>query len=120
MKLHALTRVLFSPCYFLVVAMILLAGSAAGQIAPPAPADRTTADENFELKIGESRATEQSYIRSTSVDININTLSVRAGAEVRAQRIDILLRAVTGTVRFRASLQSLQHLIERARALPKR
>lgn len=117
MKLHALTRVLFLPCSFLVAAMIIFAGSAAGQTEP---VDPLSVDENFELNIGESREVEQFYERSTSVYIDTANLSVRVGAEVRAQRIDILLRGVTGRVRFRASLESLQHLIERARALPKR
>lgn len=119
MTLHALTRVLFFPCSFLVAAMIF-AGNAAGQTRPDAPADQLSVDENFELNIGESREAEQFYKRSTSINIDTPNLSVRVGAEVRAQRIDIMLRAVNGRVRFRASLESLQHLIERARALPKR
>jgi len=120
MKQHAFTRVLFFPCSFLVAAIILFAGSAAGQTRPGVPVDQLSADENFELNIGESREVEQFYKRSTSVDIHTPNLSVGVGAEVRAQRIDLRLRGVSGRVLFRATLESLQHLIERARALPNR
>jgi len=78
-------------------------------------APRTTADENFTLSIKEERTTETNYERSTAVEVSgkENGLLVRVGASVRAQKIDIVLRGITGNVRFRASLETLiQRLLE--------
>ena len=72
----------------------------------------TTANEDYELKIGESRKTETDYVRSTAVAVNQSNVSVGVGAEVRARQIDVLLRGVTGRVRFRASLESLRRRLE--------
>ena len=112
MKPSALTSVPFFLCCFLAV-IIFFPSLSAGQ-----EPDRSQADENFELDIKENRVREQNYQRSTRVEIQ-GSVMVGAGAEVRAQQIDILVRGVTGRVRFRASLGSLQGLIERARAVPK-
>ncbi|MDQ3800042.1 MAG: hypothetical protein M3384_11355, partial [Acidobacteriota bacterium] len=73
----------------------------------------TTADEDFELNIGESRTTENDYRRSTGVEINRANVSVGVGAAVSARRIDLLLRGVTGSVRLRASLEAIRRRIER-------
>lgn len=105
------------------IAFILLIGSsvtANGQQTPPvAPPTRPAAvvNENFELNIGERRITEQYYERSTSVTTgepeDEKGMSVNVGAIVQAERVEILLRGITGTVRFRASLESLRQRIER-------
>lgn len=71
---------------------------------------RTNADENFELNIAERRITRRDFEASTSVEAGEESargLRLRVGVEVYASEIDILLRNVRGSVRFRASLERL-------------
>lgn len=79
-------------------------------------APQTTADENFTLNIKEERVTETNYERSTAVEVGDRNkaagLLVRVGATVRAQRIDIILRGITGSGRFRASLETIRRLLD--------
>ena len=79
--------------------------------------DKSEADEDFTLNITEERSTETNYERSTAVELGDaeNNFSVRVGALVRAQTIDITLRGITGRVRFRASLEKLSRVFERGR-----
>lgn len=104
---------LFSFGIFLI-AFAVLHSTVLAQTAPPE--NKTTADENFQLNIGEKRTVEKNYERSTQVSINSDnsqkSLSVGVGAAVKAESINITLRGITGTVRFRASLESLQQRIE--------
>ena len=109
MKLIAFLRALFFVCG-LCAASLVFSGDARGQNPTATPMD--TADEDFELNIDESRTTESNYERSTSVKVNSANVSVGVGASVGAQRIDLLLRGVTGRVRFRASLDALRRRIE--------
>ncbi len=90
--------------------------------APPPPAattpqTRSTADENFDVNIGERRITENDYEASVSVAVGeegARGLNLRVGVAVGARSIDVLLRNVQGHVRFRATLeQILQRLNER-------
>lgn len=102
---------------FFVLSMLFLACAANGQEnKPPENEKRTTADETFTLNIAESHVTETAYQRSTEVGIGGATdnsaVEVRAGASVRAQNITITLRGVTGSVRFRASLEKLRRLFQ--------
>lgn len=117
MKFRALSRSLFFAFGFLA-AVYFSPGIACGQTSTAPVADSVTADENLELNITESRITEENYRRSTRVAVgnenNEKGLSVGVGAIVQAKKIDILLRGVTGTVRFRASLAEIQTLIEKA------
>jgi hypothetical protein len=72
------------------------------------PAPRIQADETFELNISEKHFTEQNFEASTSVGFttaDAKKLSLLIGVAVRAQTIKVDLRNVTGTVRFRGSLQ---------------
>jgi hypothetical protein len=72
-----------------------------------ARADRTNADENFELNITERRITERDFAASTTVEAGEETargLRLRVGVEVGAEDINVLLRNVRGRVRFRATL----------------
>jgi hypothetical protein len=108
MKSIALLRVLFFACA-LVAASLIFSGDARGQ-NQTAPAN-DAADEDFELNIGDSRTTESNYKRSTNVEINEANVSVGVGATVQAQKIDLLLRGVTGRVRFRASLEAIRRRI---------
>ena len=71
---------------------------------------RTTADENFELNIGERRITEGDYEASVSVAVgeeSAHGLNLRVGVAVGASQIDVLLRNVRGRVRFRATLEQI-------------
>ncbi|MDX6692403.1 MAG: hypothetical protein QOF02_6 [Blastocatellia bacterium] len=70
-------------------------------------ANRTNADETFDLNITERRITERDFAASTSVEVGEETargLLLRVGVGVGADEIDVLLRNVRGHVRFRASL----------------
>ncbi len=77
---------------------------------------RTSADENFQLNITESRVTEINYERSTSValfsDTNGSGINLRVGATATGAKIEITLLNVTGNVRFRASLDAIRKRIE--------
>jgi len=67
-------------------------------------------DRTFELNIGEKRISEQNYHASTAVTLppEIRTgLKLRIGADLTADRIDVLLRNVKGKVRFKGTLQPL-------------
>ena len=76
----------------------------------------TSADENFQLNIPESRVTETNYERSTSValsgDSNRRGIFLRVGATATGEKIEITLLNVTGNVRFRASLDEIKKRIE--------
>lgn len=77
------------------------------QPAASGAAQRTEADENFELNIAERRITERDFAASTSVEAGEESargLRLRVGVEVGASEIDLLLRNVRGSVRFRATL----------------
>ena len=101
LRLLSLAALLVLPCAFSVKAQ-------EGRQAN-APA-RTSADESSQLDIPERRITRDSYRAATSVEIGGETagaVSLRVGAEVTATTIDVLLRGVTGQVRFKASLDPL-------------
>jgi hypothetical protein len=70
---------------------------------------RTTADETFVLNITERRITESNYEASTAVEIarRDDGVSVRVGVGFVAEQINVLLRNVSGQVRFRASLEPI-------------
>jgi hypothetical protein len=112
MKANALPRALFFAGGLFVAALTFAADARAQNPSATPTENKVTADENFDLNITESRTTETNYERSTSIEINNASVSVGVGAAVRAQRIDILLRGVTGTVRFRASLERLRRRVE--------
>lgn len=85
------------------------------QTAPEAT--QSSADEDFELNIGERRITRDDYEASVSVAVGeegARGLNLRVGVAVGASQIDVLLRNVRGRVRFRATLeQVLRRLNER-------
>ncbi|HEX8369943.1 MAG TPA: hypothetical protein VF604_15460 [Pyrinomonadaceae bacterium] len=112
MKSIALLRVLFFVCA-LVAASLIFSAAARGQSQTPTPTTETT-DEDFELNIDDSRTTESNYKRSTGVEISEANVSIGVGATVSAQKIDLLLRGVTGRVRFRASLETIRRRIAQA------
>jgi hypothetical protein len=80
---------------------------------------RTSADETFELNIGERRITRREFTASTSVEAGeerAKGLSLRVGVELGASSIDVLLRNVRGQVRFRASLERVLDRINSRRS----
>lgn len=85
---------------------------------PVAPAARADADESFELNIAERRITEQNFFASTTVSAGeegARGLDLRVGVAVGAERIDVTLRNVRGSVRFRGSLEALRRVLEARR-----
>jgi hypothetical protein len=80
---------------------------------------RSNADETFELNISERRITEQNFNASTSVEAGEESargLRLRIGVGVGAEQIDVLLRNVHGSVRFRGTLDRVLELINSRRA----
>ena len=95
------------------------------QRLPPAadPVQRVSADETFDLNIVERRTTENDFYAATSVGFASREgkhVSMNVGVEVRAGKIDVLMRNVTGTVRFRGSIQRILDLINSRPARPPR
>lgn len=87
------------------------------QESPKSNESKTKADENFTLNIMQERTSETNFERSKSVQIGGNNqktdLLIRVGAAVSAQKIDLTLRGITGSGRFRASLEIIERLIKR-------
>ena len=82
--------------------------------APPIHSSLVEADELFVLDIKERRIFERNFEASTAVGVGADDrtgVSVKAGVSLQAQSIDVLLRNVSGTVRFRGSLQRIVDLI---------
>lgn len=114
---HQLLRLTYS--FFLIVCIAAVAAAqtsdngnpptnAAPSSAAAQSANRTSADETFDLNITERRITERDFAASTSVEAGEETargLTLRVGVAVGADEINVLLRNVRGHVRFRASLE---------------
>ncbi|MFY9620549.1 MAG: hypothetical protein WAQ99_12135 [Pyrinomonadaceae bacterium] len=113
-----------------IVSMLAIISSAAMYCAgqqklppPPDPVQRVSADETFDLNIVERRITETDFFASTSVGFHSRegkNVSMNVGVEVRAGKIDVLMRNVTGTVRFRGSIQKILDRINSRPARPQR
>ncbi len=92
----------------LALVFLFLAASSALALAQSEPqANRTTADETFELNITERRIVERDFAASTTVEAGDETargLWLRVGVSVGAEEINVLLRNVRGRVSFRATL----------------
>lgn len=97
---------------------------ASQQRLPPADTvQRVSTDETFDLNIVERRITENDFFAATSVGFDSRdgkNVSMNVGVEVRAGKIDVLMRNVTGTVRFRGSVQKILDLINSRPARPPR
>ncbi len=75
-------------------------------------------DEKFELNISERRITEHDFFASTAIEAGEGSargLSLRVGVALGASEIDVLLRNVRGSVRFRGSLDVLQRILDARR-----
>ena len=76
----------------------------------------TDIDEDFELNITERRITETDFVRSTRAELSAENIRLQVGVGAEARRIDVILRGVTGRVRFRASLEQIRQRIARLRS----
>lgn len=80
------------------------------------PTARTTADESFDLDIPLRRITEEKFHAATDITAEAgNALCLRVGAVASAETIELLLRGVRGSVRFRASLGPVLRLLDARR-----
>lgn len=93
----------------------------------PAPRDNaqaprpesSNADEDFELNIDQRRIHEADFHAETAVSTDgTRGLQLNVGVALRASDIDVLLRNVRGSVRFRASLDTVLRLLDAHRAAP--
>jgi hypothetical protein len=121
-------------CLMLFASAVLAVGqtdagdrAGSGTTAQNTPSDitaqRTSADETFELNITERRITRRDYENSTSVEVfgeGTRGVNLRVGVAVGATSIDVLLRNVRGRVRFRGSLEQLLQRINARRPPPLR
>ena len=80
---------------------------------PPIHSSLVQADELFVLDIKERRISEKNFAAETAVAIGEDDrgVSVKAGVSLQAQSIEVLLRNISGTVRFRGSLQRILDLV---------
>jgi hypothetical protein len=106
---------LFAPA---AIAQTGAAGPRAGESAPSSRPDAqthagATADESFGLDIPSRRISEEEFHASTAVSAvgGDGALRLRVGAVVTAARIELLLRNVRGSVRFRADLGPVLRLL---------
>ena len=83
---------------------------------PPAPPPA----ETFHLDIAERRIHEEGFFASTALRLQSRDggIAVAAGAAVSARTVDIVLRNVKGTVRFRADGRRLERLTSAAAPSP--
>jgi hypothetical protein len=73
---------------------------------------RPNADETFELNIVERRYSQENFAASTAVGTSgERNLNLDIGVALSAGRIDLLLRNVHGTVRFRGSLDRILEIV---------
>ncbi|HEV7902323.1 MAG TPA: hypothetical protein VGO96_00675 [Pyrinomonadaceae bacterium] len=90
----------------------------AAPTATPVAQNAANVDENFELNIAERRITERDFYASTAIETEAGEahgLSLRVGVGVGASEIDVLLRNVRGSVRFRGSLDALRRILDARR-----
>ena len=80
---------------------------------PPIHSSLVEADELFVLNIKERRISERNFEAATAVAIGDDAkgVSVKAGVSLQAESIEVLLRNVTGSVRFRGSLKRILDLV---------
>ncbi len=98
--------------FYILAAVLLLTMGHTVRAQTMTPA---VADETFDLNITLERINEVDFERSTNVAIQTGEVRVQAGAVVTAERIVATLTGVTGSVRFRASLEPVMTTIRRFR-----
>lgn len=85
-------------------------------VKPVEPATvQLDSDQTFELNFDERRFSETDFEASTEVQTNGGShgLNVRIGVSLTAGRIDVLLRNVRGSVRFRGSLDRILEVLSK-------
>lgn len=89
----------------------------AEQISTPS-ANRTNAEETFELNIDERRYSQDNFQASTAVGIRgaAENLNLQIGVALAAGRIDVLMRNVHGRVRFRGTLDRIIEILKNRQA----
>lgn len=97
-------RLLFS---FFLTGLIIVGPAALAKAQNVQAPSRTTADESFELNITQHRIIESDFKASTALEVGQESQGLRlsVGTSLSASRINVMLRNVTGRVRFRASLE---------------
>lgn len=83
------------------------------------PQPQIQADETFELNITDKRRTEHNFEASTSVGLataDPQRMKIQVGVSLYAQSITVVLRNVTGTVRFHGSVQRILDVIRARQA----
>ena len=90
-----------------------IAPAAPSPISVSAPQTRTKADETFELNIVERRYSQENFEASTAIGTGGDSqkLNLQIGVALVSGKIDVLLRNVHGTVRFRGNLERLFQII---------
>lgn len=84
--------------------------TAAAQEQPTTTGDGTVRTEDYRLDIENKKISEENYeagVRVTAGSPTEPSLRLDVGVGVRAERITVTLRGVTGDVRFRGSLGKL-------------
>ena len=71
------------------------------------------ADETFELDIAERRFTKENFEAATALDTGgrVSGVNVRIGVSLTAGKIEVLLRNVHGSVRFRGTLDRILGIV---------
>jgi hypothetical protein len=84
---------------------------------PPAPSRPA---ESYELDISETRIHRSGFQAGSNVVIDPGDggIRIQVGAGVSARAIDVILRNVHGTVRFRADTSRLHHAVRSAAPTP--
>jgi hypothetical protein len=104
-----------------LVSVVSTTGVASAQSRVPEKDVRTTqrspiqADESYELDIKERRIGETNYKASQAVEVGSDdpkAMHVEVGVALTATTIDVLLRNVSGSVRFRGSVQRIVDVIK--------
>jgi hypothetical protein len=82
------------------------------------PATRTNVDETFELNIDERHYSQESFQAATAVGTKNpeKNLDLQVGVALASGRIDVTLRNVHGSVRFRGTLDRILELFENRQA----
>jgi hypothetical protein len=82
------------------------------------PATRANVDETFELNIDEQHYSQESFEAATAVGTKSaeNNLDLQVGVALASGRIDLTLRKVHGSVRFRGTLDRILELFDNRQA----
>jgi hypothetical protein len=80
---------------------------------------RVNVNEAFELNIAERRYSQENFKAATAVGTEgrAANLNLQVGVALAAGRIDLLLRNVHGSVRFRGTLDRILEIINNRQAL---